>query len=572
MRKSGLAHQCGLYLRTIRHLRPKQVAWRIRLRGQRRWRSLAIATWLHRRSRQPHGTKKGGWPSDYQPLDARRFCSREFAFELAAGRMRLLGSSVDIGDDWRQLDQPQLWRFHLHYLDWAWHLRATLSTVEFSKVFALRYRAWKVANPWGQGDAWAPYVVSLRLWTLCGLHQALSADESLALEIASDIQEQTAFLRWNCEHDVGGNHLLKNLKALVGAAVFLDDAALLRRMTNAVEQEFAIQVLGDGGHYERSPAYHTQVLGDLIDVEQLLTAAGVEPPVGLDAVIRRMRSWLRVMAGPHRLAPAFNDGPCVGADELDLLEVPDSPHDQLCWLSESGYVVAAPGDRVHLVMDVGDPCPDELPAHAHSDCLSFTLTLDGQPIVVDTGTSEYGAGERRHFERSTGAHNAVEIDRMDQTEIWSAFRAGRRARPKVLDIAAAGDTVVIDAEHDGYVRLNGRPIHRRRLTLSPSELTVVDFVRGQGKHSSASTLHLAECAEALGGAADCRITFAGIVLSASRDLAVTRQTYATAFGERLPCSSVRQVVEGELPHELRWSLSWIGGAVIPAGGSGECEL
>ena len=35
------------------------------------------------------------------------------------------------------------------------------------------------------------------------------------------------FLRRNLETDVGGNHLIKNLKALAGLAVFFGDDALL---------------------------------------------------------------------------------------------------------------------------------------------------------------------------------------------------------------------------------------------------------------------------------------------------------------------------------------------------------
>ena len=87
-------------------------------------------------------------------------------------------------------------------------------------------------------------------------------------------------------------------------------------------------------------------------------------------------------------------------------------------LQPSGYVVMRPGPRLHLVADVGPPCPPELPAHAHADCLSFELAVDGQRTVVDTGTSTYAPGERRQYERSTRAHNTVEVDGADQSEVW----------------------------------------------------------------------------------------------------------------------------------------------------------
>ena len=73
---------------------------------------------------------------------------------------------------------------------------------------------------------------------------------------------------------MGGNHLVKNLKALVGLGVFLGDDRLVAHAASHLERQIGVQVLADGGHYERSPSYHCQVLGDLIDVAGLLAAAG----------------------------------------------------------------------------------------------------------------------------------------------------------------------------------------------------------------------------------------------------------------------------------------------------------
>ena len=81
-----------------------------------------------------------------------------------------------------------------------------------------------------------------------------------------------------------------------------------------------------------------------------------------------------------------------------------------------------------MLADVGLPCPRELPAHAHADSLGCVAYVDGAPLLVDTGTSGYAPGPARDRERSTAAHNTVELDGTDSTEVWGAFRAGRRAR------------------------------------------------------------------------------------------------------------------------------------------------
>ena len=66
------------------------------------------------------------------------------------------------------------------------------------------------------------------------------------------------------------------------------------------------------------------------------------------------------------------------------------------------------------------------------------MHVDGEPLLIDTGTSTYAAGAVRDRERSTAAHNTLEVDGRDSTEVWGAFRAGRRAR--VLGVSARADT------------------------------------------------------------------------------------------------------------------------------------
>ena len=52
----------------------------------------------------------------------------------------------------------------------------------------------------------------------------------------------------------------------------------------------------------------------------------------------------------------------------------------------------------------------------------------------------------------------MEVDGADSTEVWGAFRAARRAR--VTDVAtciAHGGVLTVEAAHDGYRHLPGRP-------------------------------------------------------------------------------------------------------------------
>jgi uncharacterized heparinase superfamily protein len=512
--------ELALLGRTAAHLRPAQVAHRARLRAQRtalhRWPQAGqwlLAGPLHG---GPDPARAPGWPPEFTPLDGTALTVTApphwpTLAQLQAGRIQLLGVTRPLGRDgrpgaawsgpgrlladWRQAGAPQLWRFHLHYWDWAWGLATERDRGAAREQFARLWRSWRAACDFGQGDAWRPYPAALRAWSWCGLYRDLVAGTALAAEFRRDLAAHAAFLRRHLESDVGGNHLVKNLKALAGLGVFLADEALLRRAVRLLAGQLAVQVLPDGGHFECAPAYHCQVLADLIDVSGLLSASGCVPPPALTGAIARMRRWLGVVLLPDGGVPLLNDGyPVPGALAAALRPVPP-PGRPLLALADTGLIRAAVGDW-HLLADAGPPCPDELPAHAHADTLGCVLYAGGAPLLVETGTSTYAAGPARAYERSTAAHNTVQIDGADSTEVWGAFRAGRRARVRGPVVRVAGGRVIAHAAHDGYRFLPGRPRHRRRWSLGRDGLEVTDEVTGGGRHAVVVRWHLASGSEA----------------------------------------------------------------------------
>ncbi len=208
----------------------------------------------------------------------------------------------------------------------------------------------------------------------------------------------------------------------------------------------------------------------------------------------------------------------------------------------------------HLLADVGAPCPDELPAHAHADTFSCLVHVDGLPLLVDTGTSTYTPGPDRSYERSTAAHNTVEVDGADSTEVWGAFRAARRARVRGVAARSEPDGVTIEAAHDGFCRLGGQPIHRRRWRLSADGLRVDDLVTGSGRHAVAVRWHLAPgSAVRPGGKLDATIMTPGgafdvtITAPARATLTVETRPVATGFERRADASVLVCHTTGVLP-------------------------
>lgn len=480
-----------LLARTTRHLQPAQLAHRARLRAQKaaltRFPGAFEARLRRRLPPQP------GWPEDFLPLERQLASGFPGAEANADGRFHFLNEERRLGRpaDWVQGKASQLWRYHLHYFEWAWSFIDHPNRAWASTEFRHLWRSWRDSTSFGKWDAWSPYVVSLRAWALCDLFGPLVAGTDDEVDFLADIALHAGFVRANLELDVGGNHLLKNLKALLGLGVFLEDEALVRVGTDHLSRQLEVQVLADGGHYERSPSYHCQVLGDLIDVAGLLSSSRRPGPAGLQRTIEAMQGWLGAMLLPDGEVPLFNDCTAVAPDRLSLLRPTSAEPAGLRVLQPSGCVVMDDGHGLHLVADVGPPCPPELPAHAQADCLSFVLSVDGVPVIVDTGTSTYQAGPRRDYERSTRAHNTVEIDGENQTEVWATFRAGRRANPHLEQATENAGEVVVSASHDGYERLPGRPRHRRTWRLSAGSLEMVDEITGEGGHSVLMSLVLA---------------------------------------------------------------------------------
>ena len=468
--------------RTVVHLRPGQMAHRARLRvqqtGLRRFPEAG-----HQLLSGPNSSAAVGWPATLHTVDARTPGRWPGLPELRVGKIRLLGLVRELGDppDWQQADAPRLWRFHLHYWDWAWGLAADPDRLAARAVFARLWRSWQASAPFGLGDAWHPYPAALRAWSWCGLYCDLATESDIEPEFVAELAAHAGFLRRHLESDVGGNHLIKGLKALAGLAVFFADERLLRLAVRRISRQLTRQVLADGGHYERAPAYHCQVLADLIDLADLLLATGLAPADELLAATDRMRSWLGTVLTPDGQVPLLNDGYPVEPDFLAALRPGSVPHDSLLVLPATGLVRATAGDW-HLLADVGPPCPPSLPAHAHADTFGCLVHIGKVPLLIDTGTSTYEPGLVRRHERSTAAHSTVQVDGADSTEVWAVFRAGRRARVTGLNAHVVPSGITCEAVHDGFRSLRGRPLHRRRWSLTSGGLRVDDTVTGRGRH------------------------------------------------------------------------------------------
>ncbi|HNR33063.1 MAG TPA: heparinase II/III-family protein, partial [Candidatus Hydrogenedentes bacterium] len=252
---------------------------------------------------------------------------------------------------------------------------------------------------------------------------------------------------------------------------------------------------------------------------------------------------------------------------LDAPELRDAPAGIVA-LPDTGFYVARPQPDDFLVFDAGPVGPDYNPGHAHSDTLSFELSLGGRRVVVDSGTFSYAADPWREYCQSTRAHNTVMIDGVEQTEKWGPwhFRVARRAKPADVDWYEHEGLVVFQGSHTGYDHLPGGPRHVRRVLLIEARHWVVyDEVWGAGDHVAESFLHFhPEVTLTDDGASwradasghDLRVLFFGE--GAVERLPATESPpqgwYCPEFGLRLPQAVLRATARGQLPLRFGWAL------------------
>lgn len=456
-------HKFQLLFETLRHLKPRQVFYRGYYLARKR---------LGRAGLPCIPDAPGGLPILLvSPVFRNR--AMENTFFTFLNRTHDFGGRID----WNFPGSGKLWCYNLNYFDFL-----NQEGMEKDAGVALIRDFIERAGPGSVG--WEPYPVSLRIinWI-----KFICRHDIRDHVIDTSLYRQALHLRRNLEYHLLGNHLLENGFALLIAACYFSDKKLYGKARKILEAELAEQVLLDGGHFELSPMYHQILLDRLLDCINILGSA--RPDDDLLVLLRRtasaMLGWLGRMTFRNGDIPLVNDaafGIAPTTSELIAYAERLGVQPTTRPLQESGYRKIEKGNY-ELLMDVGNIGPDYIPGHAHSDTFSFMLYREGKPFIVDTGTSTYETCERRLAERRTAAHNTVQVDDMEQSEVWGSFRVALRAY--VRDLKETDDS--ISAWHTGYERIGAR--HRRAFAFDEKRVVIKDTIQSGKPHSCRAFLH-----------------------------------------------------------------------------------
>lgn len=469
---------------TVRYLRAGQIAWRVRrvLEGRMK---VAKCPSVEARHGGWYGMELyylrellvalGGleaWGEGPDIAAARAAAFRKDRFEFLN-----VPADFSAGIDWTSADKARLWRYQLHYFDYAKELALAPEASDDALLVAWM-QDWIARNPPGTDVAWDSFTISARLmnWAL-----AVARFELDDTALRASYIEQARYLAAHLEHDVAANHLLKNACALCVAGSVIDPA-FLRPALALLQREVAEQILSDGGHYERSPMYHALVLEDLLIARAALGKYGeflVEP-------IARMARFLAGILHPDGEIPLIGDSVLGEARSprvlLALAEYTDEPADEF---PESGFhVLRDQATEMHVIVKAGAPGPAYQLGHAHCDCMTYEMSLQGERVIVDTGVHGYADSPHRARVRGGAAHNTIEVEGFPQLETWGAFRVGRRYAMEHVARTSA-NRLQASAILPGGVRI------AREIALEDGALVVHDEAQRPAGVPMYSHLHLA---------------------------------------------------------------------------------
>lgn len=446
-------------------------------------------------------------------------------------------------------DPKWIWELNrLQHLVWLAQAWLFTGDERYADTAFAHLDSWRAQNPPGRGIVWrGGFEPGIRALSIAVALQGLRAAPGLTearYERCLSILAESARRAWRQRSlfSSANNHLLGEMAGVVTVGLLHPEIAGARRAATQALDVLAThaerQILPDGAGAEQSTAYQMFAVELLLLPAALLRSGRVDPPAALvDAMARSSRFLGTLVAGGDPV-PRYGDDDGGFALRLHADPAPSSrrhlaavdtflgnasmPDLPARWLSPDASALAPNGPSSHtlpdlyapdgglvvlrrggrrVTMDVGRLGYLALAAHGHADALSVTVTVDGTEVIGDPGTGSYYAEPAwRQAFRGTAMHPTATVDDLDQSVSGGAFLWTRHATTTVRAVHL--DRALVEAEHDGYLRLPEPVAHRRYLLLpSAEDVVVVDLFAGAGEHrfQVGWPLHPDVMAEAEGG-------------------------------------------------------------------------
>jgi uncharacterized heparinase superfamily protein len=270
--------------------------------------------------------------------------------------------------------------------------------------------------------------------------------------------------------------------ALGGARMTEGKAQLLERGLDLLDRELPLQILPDGGHISRSPEMTALALGQLLTLDLILAARGVEGSKELSRAIDRlapMVAFFRRASG--ELAPFHGGGESQKKTISALIKAAPGSPKPFGYGPHVGFQRIDAGGTVMLI-DTGDAPPRPYDTQAHMAPLAIDLSTQEGSIITSCG---FNAEQPQNWSRpirAAAAHSTLVLDNRSPGRLLKSEWKRRVVGDAVQSIAGPVKATRKEQEsgkwlesyHEGYLGAYGLS-HRRRLFIPPEG----DDVRGE---------------------------------------------------------------------------------------------
>ncbi|OGC05436.1 hypothetical protein A2V82_09945, partial [candidate division KSB1 bacterium RBG_16_48_16] len=450
-------------------------------------------------------------------------------------------------------DVKYIWELnrHQHFVTLA---KAFYLTGEenYAKELFSQWRDWLDKNPYLFGVSWTSALeLAFRLISWSRALQFSKSSEfftpELLLSILQSVEQHARFIAQHLSrYSSGNNHLIGEAVGLIYAGCCFpglrDREKWRRKGFSIVFQQLPAQTFPDGVIKEQAVHYLRYLFDFGILARTAAAQENMPVPQEFDETLEKMAGFVYALYRGQRLVPKIGDedggqairwcekesdpyasilatagylfnrpeffGEIDRIDEatfwrLGVAEKPNgmtikerTSQTEVSHFPHGGYIVirhSAKNLEQQVVFDCGPLGFGALAAHGHADALHFTLAVNGQAVLIDSGTYRYQCQPKwRSYFRGTRAHNTVTVDDLDQSQPLASFQWGRKAKAVLEKFDQQGDRILLVGRHDGYAKKG--VVHRRQMLFEPpGQWTITDFVEGKGVHRISLNFHLSPC-------------------------------------------------------------------------------
>ena len=388
------------------------------------------------------------------------------------GSFRAAGDEVSAPNEspWAVAPPSASWLAELNCFEWLRDFHAAGGRAATQRARDLT-ASWIESHGRWSRIAWRPDVLGRRLQAWVSHADFLTHESPVGFtpRFHESLRFQLRHLQRAATRAPAGAATIDALAGLANAEIAYQHRTRYRvKALNLLDKALELQILPDGGHFERNPMVHHHVLRTLVGLRAALQSAKLEPSVPLQTAIDRMAPMLRFYRHGDGSLALFNGGLEDRRDDIDATlaaaNARGRPHSSA---SHSAYERLSAG-RTLVLMDVGGPPPSGVDSLAHAGCLAFEASHGGERLIVNCGASLDPSGDWHRSMRATAAHSTVTIADTNSAQLKKNGTIGRR--PTDLIASRSEDEFgnhLVETSHDGYAGALGFR-HHRRIVLDPT--------------------------------------------------------------------------------------------------------